>query len=138
LIYLGHIIYGQGVSTDPAKTAAMLQWPNPTNFIDLRGFLGLTGYYRRFVPKYGVLANPLTQILRHKQFQWTSAADKAIGVLKQAMASTPVLGLPQFDEPFEVETDASDDGIGAVLMQKGRPLAYLSKALGQQSKQLYI
>lgn len=116
----------------------MLQWPNPTNFIDLRGFLGLTGYYRRFVPKYGVLAKPLTQILRHKQFQWTSAADKAFGVLKQAMASTSVLGLPQFDEPFEVETDASDDGIGAVLMQKGRPLAYLSKALGQQSKQLYI
>lgn len=138
LSYLGHIITDAGVATDPSKVVAMLQWPVPTNFTELRGFLGLTGYYRRFVQHYGLLAKPLTNLLRQKQFHWTAAAQTAFQNLKTAMTTTPVLTLPRFDLPFEVETDASDGGLGAVLMQQGKPVAYLSKALGEQNKHLSI
>jgi len=80
------------------------------------------------VKHYGLTAKHLTQLLRKKQFCWSTTAQLAFDSLKQAMSTTPVLALPNFNETFEVETDASDIGIGAVLMQKGQPVAFLSKA----------
>ncbi|WVZ78975.1 hypothetical protein U9M48_026610 [Paspalum notatum var. saurae] len=128
--YLGHVISHEGVSTDPHKTAVMINWPRPTSMTELRAFLGLTGYYRRFVQHYGLIAKPLNLILRLKQFKWSEAAEQAFLQLKQAMVDTHVLAIPNFDLPFTIETDACETGIGVVLMQNGRPVAYLSKAFG--------
>jgi len=133
LSYLGHIISSTGVSTNPSKIQNMQKWPVPTSVTELRGFLGLTGYYRRFIKGYGLITKPLNSLLNKKAFQWSSF-DK----VKMAMTQTPVLALPNFQEPFVIETDACQDGVGAVLMQHGKPVAYLSKALSGRNKNISI
>ncbi|WVZ49037.1 LOW QUALITY PROTEIN: hypothetical protein U9M48_000419 [Paspalum notatum var. saurae] len=129
--YLGRIISAQGVSTDPDKTIAIQKWPPPTTVTELRAFLGLTNYYRRFVKNYGILARPLTQL-------WSQQAEQAFLHLKSALTSTPMLALPNFQLPFTVETDACGESIGAVLMQQGQPIAFLSKGLSDKHKALFM
>lgn len=137
LTYLGHVISAQGVATDEKNTMAVRNWPTPTTVREVRGFLGLAGYYRWFVRNFGIISRPLTNLLKKNTvFVWTKETDAAFQHLKSALCSAPVLALPRFDRPFELETDASDFGIGVVLMQDGHPLAFFSKHLQPKQRGL--
>ncbi|MCH83560.1 hypothetical protein A2U01_0004386, partial [Trifolium medium] len=137
--YLGHIISGDGVAVDPEKVRCIIEWPEPKTVKGVRGFLGLTGYYRKFIKDYGKLAKPLTELTKKDNFMWGSEAAEAFQVMKKIMSSPPVLTLPNFELPFEVECDAAGRGLGAVLMQHRRPIAFFSKALsdGNLAKSVY-
>jgi hypothetical protein len=136
---LGHVISAAGVATEPSKIDAVLSWKKPVNLKQLRGFLVLTGYYRKFIAHYGVIARTLTKLLKKGvQFIWTPAADQAFQLLKQMLAQAPVLAVPDFKQQFVLETDASNTGIGDVLMQNSHPIAYLSKHLCPRNQALSV
>jgi len=130
LDYLGHVISGTGVQPDPSKVQVILDWPRPSSPRDLRAFLGLTGFYRKFVRGYASIAAPLTQLLCKDAFYWNEESQKAFHDLKLALTAAPVLALPDFSLPFSLETDASSYAMGAVLHQRGHPIAFFSKPLG--------
>ena len=132
--YLGHIISGRGVEMDPKKVAAVREWPVPKSQRQVRGFLGLAGYYRRFVQGYAAMVSPLTDLLRKDGFKWEERETTAFEALKQQLCTAPILSLPDFEETFVVETDASSEGIGAVLMQNNRPICYFSRKLGPRMR----
>ncbi|XP_020082482.1 uncharacterized protein LOC109706087, partial [Ananas comosus] len=131
--YLGYIVTPEGVATDPKKVEAMVTWPTPTSLKGLRGFLGITGYYRRFIKNYRRLSKPLTELFRKDQFKWSSETQTAFENLKEIMTQAPVLAMPDYTRPFVVEVDACGQRIGAVLSQEGRPIAYISKAITQRN-----
>ncbi|XP_042019016.1 uncharacterized protein LOC121766845 [Salvia splendens] len=132
--YLGHLISEGLLKADPGKITAMTAWHTPKSVKELRGFLGLTGYYRRFIAGYAMIAAPLTELLKKDSFRWSPEANESFMNLKTAMSSAPVLRLPDFERQFCIETDASDLGIGAVLLQDGHPIAYFSKKLGPRRR----
>ncbi|WKA00247.1 hypothetical protein VitviT2T_018626 [Vitis vinifera] len=103
LEYLGHIITHRGVKVDEKKIEAMVAWPRPSNITELHGFLGLTGYYRKFVQGYGLIARPLTNLLKKGNFQWNDETEATFLALKQAMTSIPTLAMPNFSEPFTLK-----------------------------------
>jgi len=133
--YLGFVVSKEGISADPAKVQAVIDWPEPRTVKEVRGFLGLTGWYRIFIPKYAKLASPLTALLKKDQpFQWTPMCQSAFDKLKAALVTSPVLKLPDFSKPFEVITDASGFVIGGVLMQEGHAIAYESRKLRNHAR----
>ncbi|XP_006601638.1 uncharacterized protein LOC114391675 [Glycine soja] len=109
--YLGHFITKEGVYTDPSKIAVVQDWALPQNLKQLRSFLGLAGYYRRFVSQYGAIAKPLTDMLKKDNFSWSSTTKEAFQELKQRLVASPVLALPNFSKEFVVEVDASGLGL---------------------------
>ncbi|XP_021773532.1 uncharacterized protein LOC110737482 [Chenopodium quinoa] len=134
IAYLGHVISKQGVSMDGDKIRSIVEWKTPRNLRELRGFLGLTGYYRKFVKHYAQIAGPLTAQLKKENYGWTEEATAAFQNLKTAMTTAPVLAVPDFREGFVVETDASEYGLGVVMMQRDRPIAFFSKLLGVRAR----
>ncbi|GIL79609.1 hypothetical protein Vretifemale_8871, partial [Volvox reticuliferus] len=131
--YLGHIVSQDGVRMDPRKTSVVRDWPVPSSLQELRRFLGLTNYFRKFIERYSVIAAPLTNLTRKGAFSspeaWTPACQEAFNALKHAVSDDIILHFPDYSLPFRVEviTDASLHGTGAVLLQQGRPIAFTSK-----------
>jgi len=138
--YLGHTVSGEGVSMEKEKVQAVINCPIPLNLKQLRGFLGLTGYYRRFIKGYASIAGSLTNLLKKDNFQWDAGPTTAFEKLKTAITQAPILALPDFSKSFVLETNASGLGIGAVLSQESHPIAYFSKKLntGMQRESTYI
>ena len=114
---------------DPVKTRAVNEWPTPTTVKGVRGFLGLAGYYRKFVSGFGGIAAPLTRLLTKEGFHWSAEATTTFNRLKQALVSPPTLRLPDFTQTFIVESDACGVGIGAILIQEDHSIAFYSEAL---------
>lgn len=134
VVFLGHVVNSEGVKVEEEKISAVQSWPIPSTVKEVRGFLGLTGYYRRFVRNYGLIARPLTALTKKDGFVWSAEALNAFTKLKQALLSAPVLRLPDFSQPFIVECDASSDGVGAILSQADHPVAYFSKGFSPSNR----
>ncbi|XP_073033126.1 uncharacterized mitochondrial protein AtMg00860-like [Primulina eburnea] len=119
--FLGYIISKEGVSVDPKKVEAITGWPRPNTVTEIRSFLGLAGYYRKFVEGFSSIATPLTKLTqKNSKFNWSEECEKSFQTLKEKLASTPVLVLPTEDKSFTIYSDASKEGLGCVLMQEGR------------------
>ena len=133
--FLGHVVSSKGIGPDPDKVAAVQRLASPVNKAQLRSFLGLSSYYRRFIKDYARLASPLTMLLREGQcFQWGSEQQQAFAKLKQCLITSPILDHPDWERPFILQTDASGSALGAVLAQvdeqgRERVIHYLSRAL---------
>jgi len=128
--YLGYLISGKGVETDPKKIEIIANWLEPQSQKDVRSFLGLTRYYRRFIRGYTATCRTLTNLLKKDEFEWNWETAQAFQALKVALMTTPVLSLPDVELQFEIEIDASNFRIGAVLQQKRHPIAFISRKLG--------
>jgi hypothetical protein len=128
--FLGHTISQDGISVDPSKVQEVMDWKPPKSVHQTRSFLGLAGYFRRFIPDFYRIAKPMTELLKKGvKFMWSQACEKAFHTLRQHLTSAPVLVQPDNSKPFEVFCDASGTGLSCVLMQEGRVIAYASRAL---------
>jgi hypothetical protein len=133
--YLGYIVSADGISADPEKVAAVKDFPTPLDLKSLRSFLGLASYYRRFIPCFSSMGQPLYALTRKDApFVWTGSCEEAFRRLKNLLTDAPILSYPDFEKEFFLETDASGTGLGALLTQKqdtglNQPIAYASRTL---------
>jgi hypothetical protein len=125
-----HIISTEDITVDPSKVQEILDWKSPRSVTQIHSFLGLVGYYHRFIPNFSKIAKPMTQLLeKEAKFKWSPQYEKAFLTLKKLLTTTPVLAQPDIERLFDVYCDASGTGIGGVLMQDGCAIAYSSRQL---------
>jgi hypothetical protein len=128
--FLGHVISKRGISVDPSKVQDVLSWKAPTSVGDIQSFLGLAGYYRRFIEGFSKVSNPMTELLKKdRKFEWTPACEASFHVLKKRLTTAPILVMLDMEKPFSIYCDASGQGLGCVLMQDGHVVAYASRQL---------
>ena len=139
--YLGHIVSKKGISTDPEKTSVIVNWPTPAKVKDVRQFLGITSYYRKFIKSYAQISKPLIRLTETKsKWLWSRDCEAAFNSLKQSLINPPILSYPQFHLSFVLDVDASNDGLGGVLSQEDpaipgeRVVAYASRVLTKQER----
>ena len=130
IAFLGHVVSKHGVQQDSSKVKAILEWETPKGVTEVRSFLGLVGYYRRFIKDFSMVAKPLTNLLRKNvTFGWSPQCQQSFDELKSRLTTAPILALPSENGGFVVYTDASRMGLGGVLMQNGKVIAYTSRQL---------
>jgi hypothetical protein len=128
--FLGNVLSTKGIADDPSKVKDFLEWKSPTSVHEVRSFLGLTGYYRRFIPDFSKIVKPITELLKNDvKFDWSPKCNEAFEQLKVLLTTAPVLAQPDIEKPFDVYCDASGIGLRCVLMQEGRVIAYASRQL---------
>jgi hypothetical protein len=128
--FLGHVISAEGIAVDPSKVQEVLDWKSPKSITQTCSFLGLAGYYRRFIPNFSKIAKPMTKLLeKDAKFKWSEECEEAFLTLKKLLTTAPVLAQPDIEKPFDEYCDASGTGIGGVLMQDGRAISYASRQL---------
>jgi hypothetical protein len=128
--YLGHIISKEGIVVDPDKIKAIMNWPEPKDVSDIRSFMGITGYYRKFIEGFSKIAYPITSLQKKgTKFIWSEKCQESFNKLKQLLTTTPILKLADLDKDFVVCTDACREGLGGVLMQENHVIAYESRKL---------
>jgi hypothetical protein len=128
--FLGHTISSEGISVDPTKVQKVMDWKPPSSVHQIRSFLGLAGYYHRFIPDFSKIAKPRTELLKKEiKFHWDDKCEEAFHTLRKLLTTAPVLAQPDSTKPFDVYCDASRTGLGCVLMQDNRVISYASRAL---------
>ncbi|GJU66598.1 putative nucleotidyltransferase, ribonuclease H [Tanacetum coccineum] len=133
--FLGHVVNQNGIHVDPSKIEAVKNWKTPTTPSEIRSFLGLAGYYRRFIANFSKIAKPLTSLTQKNQkYVWGVEQEEAFQTLKNNLCDAPILTLPDGVEDFVVYCDASNQGLGCVLMQRGKVIAYASRQLKTHEK----
>jgi hypothetical protein len=133
--FLGHIITDGGIKVDPGKISEILNWKQPTYVSKMRSFLGLAGYYRRFIEGFSKIVKPLTLLLeKGKGFKWDEACQKCFDELKERLTTAPMLIMPDIHKGFVVYCDASHLGLGCILMQEEKVIAYASRQLRKHEK----
>lgn len=139
---MGDVIAADGIAADPKKIEAISFWPQPSSPVELKSFLGLCSYYRRFIASFADVVRPLQELLGRRPFEWTTEAEGVFQQLKQMLTRAPILGYPLPDIPFVLDTDASNDAIGAVLSQyhegQEKVIAYYSKALSSPERKYCV
>lgn len=140
LKYLGYIVSEEGVKPDPEKISAIENYPAPKSVKDVRRLIGLTGWYRRFIPNFATITAPLTNLIKKNctKIEWTSEAQYALDQIKEVLTASPILANPNYDQPFIIQTDASDTGMGAILVQgegdEEKVVAYWSQKLSSAQR----
>jgi hypothetical protein len=128
--FLGHVILKGGIFVEPSKVQDVLSWNAPTSVSDIQSFLGLAGYYQRFIKGFSKISKPMTELLeKDRKFEWTLVCEASFQELNKQPMTAPILVMPNMEKPFSIYCDASGQGLGCVLMQDGHVVAYASRQL---------